>query len=120
MSFSLYTVVAEHSSNESAGSSPSCCRIRMLLQSTDDWALGLHSCRALSSQPYAQANPSRPTSQLKQNRPQPEPQKCNPCAREKMLPLHRNIHMPKPPLVAHLLFFSGAAGALNRYAGGGL
>src|SRR6185369_9629216 len=91
MSFSLYTVVAEHTSNESAGSSLSRCRMRMLLQSTDDWALGLHSCRALSSQRMHNLTLQDQPANSNKSGPPPEPQKCNPCAREKMLPLHRNI-----------------------------
>ena len=74
-----------------AGSSQSCCRGWMLLQSTDDWALRLHSCRALSSQPYQEHNPGRPKSQTGARAAQLITQNCNRCAREKMSPLHRNI-----------------------------
>ena len=49
MSLTLWTVVAPTSTNKTLGAFTTRHRERMLLQSTDDWALRLHSCRALSS-----------------------------------------------------------------------
>jgi len=92
MSFSHYAVNAEASAKRS-GSNRSRCRKWMQLHSTVHWALRLHSCRALSSQwcrqhkPQESKGPSR-----RRNSPINRSKKCNLCAREKMLPLHRNIH----------------------------
>ena len=59
MSFSLWTVVAEHSK---ANSRPQNLKpgVGMHPQSTDDWVLRLHSCRALSPQPRKQAYATSP------------------------------------------------------------
>src|SRR6201993_4585904 len=49
MSLTLWTVIAPTPKNETPGAFTPRHRKRMLLQSADDWALRLHSCRALSS-----------------------------------------------------------------------
>jgi len=49
MSLTLWTVIAPTPKNKTLGAFTTRHRERMLLQSTDDWALRLHSCRALSS-----------------------------------------------------------------------
>ena len=49
MSLTLWTVIAPTPKNKTLGAFTTRHRERMLLQSADDWALRLHSCRALSS-----------------------------------------------------------------------
>lgn len=49
MSLTLWTVIAPTPKNKTLGAFTTRHRERMLLQSTDDWALRLHACRALSS-----------------------------------------------------------------------
>src|ERR1700758_489898 len=49
MSVTLWTVIAPTPKNKTLGAFTTRHRERMLLQSADDWALRLHSCRALSS-----------------------------------------------------------------------
>jgi hypothetical protein len=90
MSFTLSTVNAEASLKQS-GSRRSGCRRWMPLHSTDDGALELHSCRALSSPSCRQHKPPGAKGQAEGKMARLITQKCNLCAWEKVLPLHRNI-----------------------------
>ena len=58
-----------------------------------NWALRLHSCRALSSQPQTKSNPLLPTPE-QPNQSVTYVPGWNLCARKKVSPLYRNIHYP--------------------------